>query len=72
VNFYLVTLLACGFCAIEPLLRRAIERLEAAAGNSQPLARAATYLVRPAAYACLLLLFVIFDDRDTQFIYFQF
>ena len=31
-----------------------------------------TYALRPAAYACLLLLFAIFDERDAQFIYFQF
>jgi hypothetical protein len=30
------------------------------------------YLVRPFGYALLLLLFFAFDDRDTQFIYFQF
>jgi hypothetical protein len=35
-------------------------------------ATANVYVLRPIAYACLLLLFVIFDDRDTQFIYFQF
>jgi hypothetical protein len=30
------------------------------------------YLLRPGSYAILLLLFMAFDDRDTQFIYFQF
>jgi hypothetical protein len=31
-----------------------------------------TYLFRPALYALGLLLFIIFDERNTQFIYFQF
>jgi hypothetical protein len=30
------------------------------------------YLLRPLGYACLLIVFLAFDDRDTQFIYFQF
>jgi alginate O-acetyltransferase complex protein AlgI len=72
VNFYLVTLLACAFCAIEPLLRQLIERLEGAAEQSVPWTRANVYAIRPIAYACLLLLFIVFDNRDTQFIYFQF
>ena len=72
VNFYLVTLLACAFCACEPLVRHLIERLELMTERSLWLARSNVYLVRPLAYACLLLLFMAFDDRDTQFIYFQF
>jgi len=71
VNFYLVTLLAVGFCAVEPLLQRAVERIDERAVSPQA-AAAMRYLLRPAAWACLLLLFVVFDDRDTQFIYFQF
>ena len=30
------------------------------------------YLLRPAIYAFGLLLFLAFDERNTQFIYFQF
>jgi len=72
VNFYLVTLLACAFCLVEPLLQRIIQQIDDRAEHSPAFARATTYLIRPTAYACLLLLFLIFDDRDTQFIYFQF
>jgi len=72
VNFYLITLLACAFCLVEPLLQRVIQRIDGFAAVSPAAARIGAYLVRPLAYATLLLLFVIFDDRDTQFIYFQF
>jgi len=72
VNFYIVTLLACAFCGIEPTLKQGIEHLERLTGQSLSWMRANVYLIRPIAYAGLLLLFVIFDDRDTQFIYFQF
>jgi alginate O-acetyltransferase complex protein AlgI len=67
VNFYLVTLLAAGIAAVEPLAVAALTRLEAKI--SQP---ASLFLWRPALYAFGLLLFLVFDDRDTQFIYFQF
>jgi alginate O-acetyltransferase complex protein AlgI len=72
VNFYAVTLLACAFCAVEPVLKQVLERLEQRTDASLAWTRANVYLVRPIAYACLLLLFMVFDDRDTQFIYFQF
>ena len=72
VNFYLVTLMTCGFCLVEPWLQRLIQRVDELTGRSSGAVRAMTYCVRPLAYACLLLLFLIFDDRDTQFIYFQF
>jgi len=72
VNFYAVTLLACVFCAIEPILKQGIGRAEQLTEQSLAWTRANVYVLRPIAYSCLLLLFVIFDDRDTQFIYFQF
>ena len=72
VNFYLVTLLACGFCLVEPWLQQLTQRFDDLAEHSPVAARVSTYLARPLAYACLVLLFLIFDDRDTQFIYFQF
>jgi hypothetical protein len=30
------------------------------------------YILRPILFASMLILFIAFDDRDTQFIYFQF
>jgi hypothetical protein len=67
INFYLITLLVMLIVVVEPTLAvglRALERRIAAPAN--------LFLLRPAIYACGLLLFLIFDDRDTQFIYFQF
>jgi D-alanyl-lipoteichoic acid acyltransferase DltB (MBOAT superfamily) len=67
INFYLITVLVMLIVVVEPTLAvalRALERRIAAPAN--------LFLLRPAIYACGLLLFLIFDDRDTQFIYFQF
>ncbi|MBZ5644079.1 MAG: hypothetical protein LAO19_15060 [Acidobacteriia bacterium] len=72
LNFYLVTILVCGICFLEPYLRDEICKLDAIAGRHVRLAAANLYLVRPALYALGLMLFVIFDGRDVQFIYFQF
>jgi D-alanyl-lipoteichoic acid acyltransferase DltB (MBOAT superfamily) len=71
VNFYLMVLVWCVWIMIEPTIGQLLIRmgepdkpgvLSALNGN----------IVRPIAYATLLLLFLTFDDRDTQFIYFQF
>lgn len=67
LNFYLVTLLTALWCAAEPRLAELWTRGEAVLGG-----RGGTYLLRPLLYASGLLLFLIFDDRSTQFIYFQF
>src|SRR5262249_9651134 len=74
VNFYLITLLCCCVCAAEPLLGRVLSSA-ATASQAEPLkpsSAASWYLFRPALQAALLLLFIVFDDQDTQFIYFQF
>lgn len=72
VNFYLVTILVCGFCALEPYLGGLIQKADALGERIRGYAGVNEYLLRPLAYACLLLLFLAFDDRDMQFIYFQF
>jgi alginate O-acetyltransferase complex protein AlgI len=72
LNSYLVTLLVCGVCVLEPLLKEQIGKLDALAKRHMHLAVANTYLFRPTLYALGLLLFIIFDERNTQFIYFQF
>jgi alginate O-acetyltransferase complex protein AlgI len=71
VNFYLMVLCWCVWIAFEPAVGVLIARLGApqASGVLGALNRG---FLRPASYACLLLLFLMFDDRDTQFIYFQF
>ena len=71
INFYLVTALLVVFCAVEPYLAEAWARLEPAIARMLGAGRAA-YLFRPLIYAAGLLLFLVFDDRNTQFIYFQF
>jgi len=71
VNFYLMTLFWCAWIAIEPLFATLI----AVMGESDRpgfFGALNGLLMRPAAYASLLLLFLTFDDRDAQFIYFQF
>lgn len=72
MDFYLLVLLMALFCVVEPFLADSWARAEntIAALRGGPLAH--SYLLRPAIYACGLLLFLIFDDRSTQFIYFQF
>jgi alginate O-acetyltransferase complex protein AlgI len=67
INFYLVTLMVAAVAFIEPFLVDRMSRLE----KRIPMP-AQLFLLRPALYACGLVLFLIFDDRDTQFIYFQF
>lgn len=71
-NFYLVTLLGMLLCAVEPALARAWERFERAGGDQGDGITAYTLLLRPLVYACGLLLFLTFDERNMQFIYFQF
>jgi alginate O-acetyltransferase complex protein AlgI len=72
LNSYLVTLLICAICILEPFLKDWISKLDALAMRHVQLAVANTYLIRPALYAFGLLLFIVFDERNTQFIYFQF
>jgi alginate O-acetyltransferase complex protein AlgI len=72
VNFYLMVAVWCLWIAVEPAVGRWIARLgePGEPGGSWSVIHA--NLLRPLSYASLLLLFLMFDDRDTQFIYFQF
>jgi D-alanyl-lipoteichoic acid acyltransferase DltB (MBOAT superfamily) len=65
VNFYLVTGLICVVALAEPYLAAGFAKLD-----SRPSRR--WMILRPLLYAAGLLFFMIFDDLDTQFIYFQF
>jgi hypothetical protein len=67
-----VVLLACAFTAIEPFLEAVFTRWDAWAGKSVTRTNLRMYLWRPTIYAFGLLLFLAFDERNTQFIYFQF
>lgn len=71
-NFYLHTALLALFCLAEPFLAAAWHRAEDAVAGRRFASAASTFILRPALYGFALLLFLIFDDRATQFIYFQF
>ncbi|MEZ5356536.1 MAG: MBOAT family O-acyltransferase [Bryobacteraceae bacterium] len=66
VNQYLLTMMIACYCVAEPWLAARLEL--PAKGEIRP----QVAWLRPAAYAALLFIFLIFDDRDVQFIYFQF
>ena len=72
LNFYLVVLLAMAYTAIEPLLQDAFTKMDGWTAQTARRAALQIYLLRPAIYAFGLLLFLAFDERNTQFIYFQF
>jgi alginate O-acetyltransferase complex protein AlgI len=69
-TFYGFTLAVLLFCAFEPLLMRKLSEIEERAGATGP--SAFRILGRPIAYALGLLLFMLFDQNNTQFIYSQF
>ena len=71
INFCLVTALLVVFYAEEQYLAEAWARLEPAIARVL-CARRAGCLFRPLIHATGLVLFLVFDDRNTQFIYFQF
>ena len=72
MNFYLVTILLCVWCLIEPYCARGVAYAESLAERAPAYFVANWFVLRPLVYATALLLFMIFDDRDIQFIYFQF
>ena len=69
-GFYAFTLVILLFCAIEPLLLRKLSEIEESAGANGP--SLFRIIGRPIAYLCGLLLFLLFDEHNTQFIYSQF
>jgi alginate O-acetyltransferase complex protein AlgI len=72
VNLYLVTSMVLAFTMVEPLVAGWLEKSETRWLHTPVLRRLNLYLLRPLLYAVGLLLFLAFDDQDTQFIYFQF
>ena len=68
--FYVVTLTVALFCAVEPLLTGALAEVDEESG-----ARGLSMfriVVRPVAYLVGLILFLLFDQNYSQFIYSQF
>ena len=72
VNSFLIVLVFAGYCFAEPFLTKCIANLDAYVLKANWSVNVNWFVLRPAAYAVLLFLFLLFDDRNTQFIYFQF
>jgi len=68
--FYVFTGAAAVFCIVEPYFARLV-RDEEETSSAERLAWS-RILVRPLAYSCCLVLFMLFDVLDGQFIYTQF
>jgi D-alanyl-lipoteichoic acid acyltransferase DltB (MBOAT superfamily) len=69
-TFYLFTVSVALLCVIEPVLMRKLADIEEQAGTKGlSLFR---IVCRPIAYSCGLLLFMLFDEHNSQFIYSQF
>lgn len=72
VNFYIVVCLVAAFCVVEPYVQRGMRALDQW-WEARPVARPLNpMLIRPVLYALGLFLFIVLDDRDARFIYFQF
>lgn len=69
-RFYVFTVSVAAFCAIEPWVMRKLGEIEDRAGADGP--SAFRILVRPIAYAFGLLLFLLLDENNAQFLYSQF
>jgi len=68
-GFYVFTLGVVLFCALEPFILRRLTEMEAAGANGLSPIR---IVGRPIAYLSGLLLFLLFDENNMQFIYSQF
>jgi alginate O-acetyltransferase complex protein AlgI len=72
INFYLITLLIGIVALLEPWLAQRLKLADEFFNASGSRIAANLLVWRPLLYAFGLLLFIIFDDQNTQFIYFQF
>jgi alginate O-acetyltransferase complex protein AlgI len=68
--FYAFTAMVVAYCAFEPMLMKKLNEIEGQAGLSEP--SAFRVIGRPLAYVLGLVLFILFDERNVQFIYSQF
>ena len=69
-GFYWFTLMVVVFCIVEPLLVRKLNEFDERAAETSP--SPFRVVVRPLAYLLGLLLFLLFDQSNSQFIYSQF
>ena len=72
LNFYLIVLMVGVYTIVEPYLQNLFTRADSWTAQTARRTMLQLYLFRPAIYAFGLLLFLAFDERNTQFIYFQF
>jgi len=72
INLYLVTLMVAGVAVLEPFISGRWQAWEASWIKVPGWSITNLFVLRPVLYALGLLLFLAFDDRNTQFIYFQF
>jgi alginate O-acetyltransferase complex protein AlgI len=72
INFYLIVLLVAAFTFAEPYIQNGFAALDLRIAHHARLLFAQYYFLRPILYAFGMLLFLSFDGRNTQFIYFQF
>lgn len=70
MGFYVYTLVIMVFCALEPMVLQSLAEIEEHAGTET--VSAFRVVARPVAYLLGLLLFLLFDTNNTQFIYSQF
>jgi alginate O-acetyltransferase complex protein AlgI len=70
MGFYAFTAAVAFFCVIEPRLFQKLNEIEERTGANGP--SPFRVVVRPIAYAFGLLLFLLFDEHNAQFIYSQF
>jgi alginate O-acetyltransferase complex protein AlgI len=70
--FYWMTASVALFCAAEPYLVRLLSVLDGAVDEDRRVLMAGRLVARGLVYACGLLLFMVFDQQATEFIYFQF
>jgi len=68
--FYVLTLTVMLLCALEPAILRELSELDERADQQAP--SLLGVVARPLAYLFGLLLFLIFDEHNSQFIYSQF
>jgi alginate O-acetyltransferase complex protein AlgI len=68
--FYAYTVIVLLFCVIEPFIMNNLREVEDHAGAHGP--SPFRIIVRPVVYLCGLLLFLLFDENNAQFIYSQF
>ncbi len=69
-GFYAFTTIALLFCAVEPMLLRKLNEIDECAGAAG--LSFFRIIARPVAYLFGLLLFLLFDENNAQFIYSQF